>query len=486
MVLVTKAEFATILCNMFHWNLTKPAAASFEDVAAASWYYGYVETALAHDVMDKSAAFQPNTPITRGEMAAMLVRALGLKEAAKLAQNLPLPFADVTANQGYIGVAYDIGMINGVAADQFAPANFAKREEAAAMLVRVYQKYTAKMSFVHGFYAISAYAQKELAAQMDAVTYSWSAMTVDQNKGVWLNTSSSANGNQYRIPQGYESITAYLEQQGVKTHLGVFMSQNTRELLLSPENRATAVAAIIGELTVDYQMIGKNPYSGVTIDFEGLRGSEVKAGFTAFLTALKQQLTPLGKSLYVAVQPKVATGSYFDGFDYQAIGNLADKVILMAHDYQPTSLAGYEGTTWQKNAPLTPISQVYYALKAAVDPVSGVADRNKLVLAVSFAAVGWPTDAAGKLSAATPVRTDSAGVAALLAAGNPGGFSQVYRNPYMTYTNASGQNIYLWYENAQSVGEKAALARLMGINGISLWRLGNIPNAPGYTVMNSF
>ncbi|MEG2213642.1 MAG: glycoside hydrolase, partial [Clostridiales bacterium] len=81
----------------------------------------------------------------------------------------------------------------------------------------------------------------------------------------------------------------------VKTHLGVFMSQNTRELLLSPENRATAVAAIIGELTVDYQMIGKNPYSGVTIDFEGLRGSEVKAGFTAFLTALKQQLTPLGK-----------------------------------------------------------------------------------------------------------------------------------------------------------------------------------------------
>ncbi|MEG2213643.1 MAG: S-layer homology domain-containing protein, partial [Clostridiales bacterium] len=196
---ITKAEFATILCNMFHWNLTKPAAASFEDVAAASWYYGYVETALAHDVMDKSAAFQPNTPITRGEMAAMLVRALGLKEAAKLAQNLPLPFADVTANQGYIGVAYDIGMINGVAADQFAPANFAKREEAAAMLVRVYQKYTAKMSFVHGFYAISAYAQKELAAQMDAVTYSWSAMTVDQNKGVWLNTSSSANGNQYRI-----------------------------------------------------------------------------------------------------------------------------------------------------------------------------------------------------------------------------------------------------------------------------------------------
>ena len=55
------------------------------------------------------------------------------------------------------------------------------------------------------------------------------------------------------------------------------------------------------------------------------------------------------------------------------------------------------------------------------------------------------------------------------------GYSEVYRNPYLTYTTETGEEIFLWYEDARSVSDKLALAKLFGIRGVSLWRLGQVP-----------
>lgn len=480
---VTKAEFATILCNMLKWNTVTPTAPSFQDVNQSAWYYASVETALANNVMDKSTTFMPEEAIERVEMAEMFVRALGLSAVAKTAEKLDIPFTDVTSSKGYIGVAYDIGMINGTSSNTFSPNATAKREEAAAMLTRVYSKYNGDIEFLHGFYAISSYSQKELTNKMDAVTFGWSTMTLN-DKGAWLNTGDS-NSNTYKIPTGYEDIAAYVKQNGTKAHLGVYMdsSGNVKELLTSSANRTAAVNGIVEELTKNYEKLGNNPYSGVTIDFEGLKGTETKKAFNDFLTELSAKLKPLNKTIYVAVQPVLAGGAYYDGFDYNTIGKLADKVILMAHDYNPTSLAGYVGTEWHKNAALTPIDQVYYSLKAITAPGTGVEDKSKILLAISFAAVGWELSEDGKLLSTQPVKGDSQAVASYLnATGTVKSFSETYRNPYITYKTKEKKNIFLWYEDQQSVSEKAALARLFGIDGVSLWRLGNIPNYPGYDV----
>ena len=484
---MTKAEFVTILCNLLKWQASAPAASSFPDVDSGSWYFPYVETALSHGVMDPSQSFQPNAPITRQEAAVMLIRALGLMGAAKLEEASPLPFTDVTENKGYISAARNIGMISGTSPTAFSPGKTAAREEIASMITQIYSRYYGKTNFLHGFYAISSYSQKELAAGMDAVTLLWSAMTRNEN-GVWLNTGAD-NGNPYKIPVSYEDATAYLDEKGAKAHLGVYMDAGggVKELLLDADSRSQAVNAIVSELTRIYPEIEKNPYSGVTIDFEGLKGGDVKTGFNDFLTQLSAALSPLGKTLYVAVQPALPTGSYFDGFDYKTIGALADKVILMAHDYEPVNLSGFVGTDYYKNAALTPLSQVYYALKAATDPDSGVADRSKVTLAISFAAVGWQTGPDGKLVSESPIQASSQTIASLLAApGTARGFSQTYRNPYITYTAPDGRNVFLWYEDSQSVFEKAALARLFGVNGVSLWRLGNIPDYPGYDATGSY
>lgn len=486
---ITRAEFATILCQMFEWDLKNPETPSFSDVAKGQWYYAFVETALSNDVMDKTTAFSPNEPILREDMAAMLVRALGYGNLASKAAQYGHPFRDVSNQAGYIAIAYDIGMIKGTSPTTFAPKATATREEAATMLVQVYEKYISRTTWVHGFYALRSFGQLELTAEMDAVSAGWSRLSFSPPAGAFLNTSGQS-GNEWQIPSGYELVTGYLDTRSKPLNLNVFMdtsatvtladgsaSNVARAILMDPAQRTQAVQAILNELTRTYEVIGKNPYSGITMDVEGLRGSEMKAAYTAFLEELAAGLKVKGKSLYVMVQPAVWNAAYFDGYDFRAIGRLADRTILMAHDYQPTHLRGYEGTAWHRNAALSPLDQVYYALKAITDLSTGVAaaDQHKLALAVSFSNVAWRTSG-GLLLNPAPLKVETATVySRLKAPGTVMGYSELYRNPYLSYTTEAGEEIFLWYEDARSVEAKLRLARLFGVQGVSLWRLGQVP-----------
>lgn len=497
---ITKAEFITILSRMFGWELISPEQPSFSDVGKSEWYYPGVETALAHKVIDSTGMFKPGAPITREEMAVMLVRALGYDTLAQSASSFGNPFTDVTSNAGYITIASDIGMTKGTSATTFSPSLTAKREEAAAMLVRVYEKYTAKTDWTHGFYAISSYSQKELVKDMDAVSAGWSRMSYSPDKGAYLNTTSSEN-NEYNIPAGYENITSIFKENQTKTHLSVYMDTSTKvstaggstdvcsAILLDSTQRTKAVNAIVNELTVSYSTIGYNPYSGVTIDFEGMKGTALKEGFNAFLTELSAALKPLGKTLYVTVQPATSDGYYYDAYDFRAIGALADKVILMAHDFNGTTMPdNLLGSEYHKNTPVTPFASVYYAMKAATDENTGVEDTSKLALAISFSSVGWELKN-GKLASTVSVKPTPATIYTRLTQGAQIGYSDIYRNPYISYTTEEGKDIFLWYEDERSVSDKLQLAKLFGIKGVSLWRLGTIPNYTDkglyYNVMDS-
>lgn len=484
---ITKAEFITVLGNMFGWELANPVAPTFSNVTKDQWYYSYVETALKHNVIDSTETFNPDAPITREEMAVMLVRGLGYNTLAQSVGSFGNPFTDVTNNVGFITIASDIGMTKGTSVTTFSPTLTAKREEAAAMLVRVYEKYIAKTDWVHGFYAISSYAQKELSQDMDAVSVGWSRMSYSADQGAYLNTTS-ADRNEYNIPQGYEAITSYFKENQTKTHLSVYMDTSTQvttavgsrdicsAILLDSAQRTKAVNAIISELTVDYSTVGYNPYSGVTIDFEGMKGTALKEGFNAFLTELSTALKPLGKTLYVAVQPATSDGIYYDAYDYRTIGQLADKVILMAHDFNETTMPqNLIGSEYYKNTPVTPFPSIYYALKVITNENTGIQDASKIALAISFDSVGWELQNA-KLSSTASVSPPPSTIYTRLKGGAVMGYSDVYRNPYITYTTEEGKSIFLWYEDERSINDKLQLAKLFGIKGVSFWRLGIIPN----------
>ena len=468
---VSREQFVTVLVRMFGWE-----SVSGEDAAidtADSWARGYINTAAANGVFDVGGKFRPKDDITRREMAVMLVRALGLGSLAKADANAALPFTDVGEQRGYIAIAYEIGMTTGTTETTFEPNRTATREQAAAMLVRIYEKYNAPTTWTHAFYALSSYAQLAEAKRFDAVSFGWSHMTYSAEEGAKLSTVKDDSSGFY-IPAGYADVVPALREAGVELKLNVFMANAPLRTMLADESsRAAAVTEIMAELGRVYPDLGYNPYSGVTIDFEGLRAAD-KESFNAFMTELSAALHAEGKTLYAAVMPAVYGDAYFDGYDFKTLGTLCDRVILMAHDYAASDLTGFLGSRYYRNHPCAPLYKVYYAVRTAAREMD---DPAKLTLAVSMDARAWQTDADGLLTAVRsthPLQTTV--YKRLRQSGTVMGWSDTARSPWCTYTTESGQHIFLWYEDARSTAEKLACAKLVGVTSVSVWRLGLIPD----------
>ena len=484
---MTRAQFAAVLVRMMGWDAVTPQTPSYSDVPTTLGWYSAIETAAAHDVADAGGSFRPGDAITRGEMAEMLVRALGLKSAAERLNEASstyssihggTPFVDLPGDKiGYITIAYTIGMTNGTSATTFSPDNTATRAQAAAMLVRIHEKIYAPTDFVHGFYAISSYSQLGLAGDMDAVSAGWSRMTWDGETATLRTTA--ADGNEYAIPSGYEEVTDHLSGRNIPLHLSVFMDgEDLKSLLASDDGRAQAVEQIVNEVTVDYRRLGENPYSGVTIDFEGLRSAQ-REDFTAFLTALDAELERLDKDLYVCVSPILA-GGYdvsYSGYDYAAIGDLADKLILMAYDYDARDMGDFVGTTYHRTAATAPVDQVYLGLKLLTDRV----DADKVLLGISAKATAWQIDGEGNLASGTPVYPTVETVASRLAQPDTvTGWSDTYQQSYAIYTTEDGGRYFLWYQDDDSIQAELRCAKALGVTGVSLWRLGSLPTAESW------
>ena len=272
---VTRAEFAAMLDRLMGWELTAPAQASYADVPASAWYYDAVETAKAHGAVTDTGVFRPDADITREEMAVWLVGALGYQDLAAQNEDLTIQFTDVTDNKGAIAMAYDFGIIEGKSRTSFAPDEPATREEAAAMMMRLYDRANSQTDWTHGFYAISSWSQHELGGQMDAVSLGWSRLEL-QDGQAYLNTTN-AGGNSWCVPDGYEDAVNYYKDTGTQMNLAVQMTDQAAANAILPDaaQRTRAIEQLIqaaDDLGVD----------GVTVDFEGLKGDGLKKGLTAF------------------------------------------------------------------------------------------------------------------------------------------------------------------------------------------------------------
>ena len=150
----------------------------------------------------------------------------------------------------------------------------------------------------------------------------------------------------------------------------------------------------------------------------------------------------------------------------------------MAHDYaaytMPESLLNTDFTA----TPVTPFDEIYYALSRITDPETGVADTSKISLGLSLSSTAaWETTD-GKISDPQSIHPSMATVTARLAQPDTEiYYSETYRNPYAWYSTEDGRRILIWYEDSRSVSDKIELARMFGINSISIWRIGEISNA---------
>jgi spore germination protein YaaH len=379
-------------------------------------------------------------------------------------------------------MAYDFGIIRGSTPTTFNPTGSATREVAATMMIRLYESFYSKINWTHAFYAISSYSQKDMLPAFGAVSFGWSRLETDAAGAPVLNTTASG-GNAYGIPTGYQEVVQLSRNSSVKANLSVFMSASHNVtlpdgtvtdacsvILNNPDNRIKAVSQIIAELQRE------NNYSGVTIDFEELRGAQLKSNFSLFLQELRVETSLLGLTIYVCVPPVTSDGIYYDGYDYRAIGDCADKVILMAHDYAAKKLSASEMNAGFTSTPVSPIYEIYTALKAITDPATGVTDTSRIALAVSFNSVQWKLSDGKVVNAAAFQPEPPSIYGRLLDPAAVLNYSVKYQNPYITYHNSTDNTDNIgWYEDTRSIEAKMDLARMFGITGISFWRLGLIP-----------
>ena len=136
---MTRAGFAVALSRFFGWQSGETYYRIFSDVPQGAWYEPALRACYEHGAVTRQTGdFRPGDPITREELAVMLIRALGYGPIAGLAEDDPLPFRDVTTNKGHIAMAYELGLVSGMGNDLFVPDRYATREQAAVMLSRLY------------------------------------------------------------------------------------------------------------------------------------------------------------------------------------------------------------------------------------------------------------------------------------------------------------------------------------------------------------
>lgn len=489
---ISRAEFVTFLMRLMQWDLISPAEGSFTDNQdTGRWYFSYIETALAHGVIQKdSDRFRAEEPITREEMAVMIIRSLGYDILAGQLADLPSPFSDVSENRGYITMAKDFGIINGVGNGLFKPNDSAKREEAAAMMIRMVERLKSPIQELHGFYAIRSAGQIEFIQALDSVGFGWSRLEYDAENGqVFLNRTSK-NNNEYSFPDSFMVPLREADGHNTSKLLNIIVREENvpdketgssvplvEYIIQSPQVRRQVIDSIslaVEETTI---MGETASFDGAIIDFEYLT-SPSKQVFNTFLTEMKEALARTGKKLYVAVHPLWKPGqSCYDGYDFRTIGGLADKVILMAHDYYAGELSENDMQNGFTVTPLTPFEYIYHALKAITDEATGVQDKEKILVQFSFDSVQWKLKD-GKVVKSTPDHPAYEAIHRRLMIDNVEiKYSTQYQNPYALFHDSGDvtDNV-LWYEDSQSIQAKINLAKMFGIRGISLWRLGNIPD----------
>ena len=186
---MTRAAFVVVLNRLFGWEQVTPATGSYTDNQNPdAWYYSAVETAYRRGAITRqSSTFRPRDPITREEMAVMLVRALGYGSIAGLTQELPMPFTDVKYTDYYYDAvlwAYKNDITTGLTATTFGPNSTVTRGQVVTFLHRALNEpYSGSYNPFTDVKSSDYFADAVLWAYQNDVTTGLTATSFGPNSG---------------------------------------------------------------------------------------------------------------------------------------------------------------------------------------------------------------------------------------------------------------------------------------------------------------
>ena len=208
-----------------------------------------------------------------------------------------------------------------------------------------------------------------------------------------------------------------------------------------------AVSALVNT-TVNSAVDGGFP--GINLDFEGMHAGD-KDAFTSFVKSLASALHSHGEQLTVDVIPHGSTGvnQYSAAYDVPALGSAADFIDIMAYDEHgeggsPGPVAGLDWVT----------EELTYTLPGLV--------RSHTLLGIPLYGRTWTNGSGSSASYDTAL-------SALQAQGARVDYDFDAQTPYIVSGDASA---ITYFDDADSLARKIALAHSEGLSGVAAWRLG--------------
>ena len=200
-------------------------------------------------------------------------------------------------------------------------------------------------------------------------------------------------------------------------------------------------------------------YRGLDVDFEYVFSQDAEA-YAAFLHRLTNTFNPMGFPVIAALAPKTSAtqkGELYEGHNFSAIGAAVNQVLLMTYEW---------GYTYGPPMAVAPLPNVRQVVEYALTEIPA----RKIWLGVPNYGYDWPLPFVQGETRATSISSQQA-VALARRYGVAIQYDNKAQSPWFQYTDESGQNHEVWFEDARSIRAKLALIPEYGLIGAGYWNL---------------
>jgi len=262
----------------------------------------------------------------------------------------------------------------------------------------------------------------------------------------WLSFTGQSNEVEEKIDS---SFLKYLKRKNVTIFPrisnvddgGNWYGESFDTYINDPLNRKTLSNTILKTLQ-------KYNLKGINLDFESL-GIDAKNNYVDFILQLKEILQK--NNMYLSVDVPMND----EAFDYEAIGKIADSVVLMAYDEH------YSGGT---SGPIT--SKDWF--ENGINDFMGMVPKDKIIVALGQYSYDWNVS---KKTTADAISFDESMVLAKEVGADIETDKQAVNSEF-SYQASGGDKHEVWMLDAISLWNEMCVIEEKGIKGVSVWRLG--------------
>jgi spore germination protein YaaH len=443
---VTRAEFATLLVRLFGLETVNSAIPSYRDTPGQAWYYGSVEAASQLGLVQGMSedAFAPAASVTREQAAVVLARALKLSAPASAS----LTYHDAAQVGSWAaGAVQAVGAAGLMLGDsgQFRPKDSLSRAEIAVLLDRIEQ---------NGAWLTQMAAKPGLGLQVGWQYQQTTAQFIESVKQTNVNVlvprvfflDGAADFSDNTDP----ALVKWAAENG-KQVWGMFGNRadadHSHALLSDAANRKTVAGKVI-------ELVQKYGLDGINLDFENVAADD-RAGYTAFVTELAEALHKIGKKLSVDVSPDLED-DWTAATDYAALGKQADYIVLMGYD-----------ENWAGSGTPGSVSSLPW-LERGIDKLIAAVPASRTIIGLPLYTRKWST--APKVSSTDLTLAEQDKLVASLGSAVKS-WNETLGQYVFTFSKGSS-SYRIWTENSRSLALKAQAAAQRGAAGLAYWYVG--------------